>query len=135
MAAPIPPVVQYMILCDDVLPDPQRPGKLMIVGLTTLLRWPEGSTIPLRLEKLVVLLILSDGRGTGTAEIVCINEETGKQLFGSGARPLSFEGKDPSLPYGVTFKVLNCRFPDPGVYSVQFHFDGQVLSKQTIIVR
>ena len=59
----IAPSVRYMLLCDDVL----RSGrKLTIVGLTSEIPWPAALTAPLRLNKLVALLILTDGRGKGT---------------------------------------------------------------------
>jgi hypothetical protein len=123
-----------MIPCDDVVQDAQQPGKLTIVGLITLLRWPP-TTTPLTLERLVVLLILTGGRGTGRGRIRCINEETGLPIFGSGERPISFEGKDPSLPYGVKFKLEDCRFPTPGAYLIQFLFEDEVIHQQTLIVR
>jgi hypothetical protein len=135
MANAIPPVVRYMIPCDEAIVDPQQPGKITIVGLTTVVKWPAEATTAFRLEKLVVLLILAGGRGVGSGRIVCVNEETGQPLFGSADRPVSFEGTNPSLPYGVTFKLLDCRFPGPGEYSIQFELDGEVLSRQTLIVR
>ncbi len=77
MSLVIEPSVLHMILCDEVLRDPQRPGKLTIAGLITLLRWPTGTSTPLHLEQLVILLILTDGRGTGRGRIRCINAVTG----------------------------------------------------------
>jgi hypothetical protein len=135
MSAVIKPTVLNMILCDEVLHDSERPGKLTIVGLISLLRWPAGSTTPLRLEKLVVLLILTDGRGTGRGRIVCSNEETGQPIFGSGELPISFVGKNPSLPFGVQFALRDCRFPAPGAYLVRFLFEDEVISQQSLIVR
>jgi hypothetical protein len=135
MSSATPPVVRYMILCDDVVSDSQRPGKITIVGLTVVIKWPQGTTDPVALEKLVSLLILTDGRGAGTGRIDCINEETGQPVFASPERPISFEGKDPALPYGVVFKLQDCRFPTPGAYSVRFLFDGEELARQTVIVR
>jgi hypothetical protein len=135
MSAVIKPTVLNMILCDEVVRDLQRPGKLTVVGLIWLIHWPEGRTTPLRLEKLSVLLILTDGRGTGRGRILCINEETDQPIFGSGEATISFEGKDPSLPFGASFALRNCNFPTPGVYRVQFHFEDEVLCQQTLIVR
>src|SRR5579863_8392404 len=103
MELSVAPSARYMIVCDEVLKDPKRPGKLIIVGLTTLVIWPSGATSPVCLERLVVLLILTDGRGIGMARIRCLNEETGLPVFGSPARPISFQGKDPAGHYGVTF--------------------------------
>lgn len=129
------PTVQYMILCDDVLSDPQRPRKLMIVGLTTLVKWPEGETKPMMLEKLVASLILLDGHGEGKAKLVCVNDETGMPVWSTPETTVSFVGKNPSLPHAAKLTVLDCRFPTPGIYIVQFHLDGAVLARQTLIVR
>ena len=135
MALTVAPQVRYTIVCDEVVKDEQRAGKLMIVGLTTLVNWPPGSTSPLRLDKLTVLLILTDGRGSGMAQIFCVNEETGLLVFGSPPTPISFEDKDPVGHYGVTFKLQNCPFPTQGVYVVQFRFDDAVVHEQFVTVR
>jgi hypothetical protein len=135
MSISVAPRARYLIVCDEVLTDPQRPGKLIIVGLASLVVWPTGATTPLRLEKLVVLLILTDGRGAGMGRIVCRNEETGAPVFGSPPTRISFEGKDPSGHHAVTFKLLDCRFPAPGVYVVQFLFDDALVQEQLVTVR
>jgi hypothetical protein len=135
MSITVAPRTRYMIVCDEVLPDPQRPRKLMIVGLTSLVQWPPDTTTPARLEKLVVLLVLTDGRGTGTGQVVCRNEESGERVFGSPPNLISFEGKDPAGHYYVTFKLLDCRFPSPGVYVVEFLFDNAVICEQLVTVR
>src|ERR1700722_13101401 len=97
---------RYMILCDEVFPDENRPGKYMIVGLTTLVRWPANSTTPVRLEKLVVYLILTGGRGSGKGQIICFNEETGVKIFRSPPKTISFEGKDPTGHHGLIIRIL-----------------------------
>jgi hypothetical protein len=135
MPLTIVPRARYLILCDDVVPDEKRPGKFLIVGLTTLVNWPVNSTNPVRLEKLVAYLILTDGRGTGKGQIVCFNEETGVKIFSSQANRISFEGKDPAGHHGLIIRVRDCRFPQPGVYVVQFLFDDILVSEQLITVR
>ncbi len=135
MEITVAPRVRYMIVCDEVLKDEQRPGKLIIVGLTTLVVWPAGSTTPVRLDRLVVLLILTDGRGADMARIRCVNEETGLPVFELPSQRISFEGKDPTGHYGVTFTIPDCRFPAPGVYTIQFLYDDKVLSEQLVTVR
>ena len=124
-----------MILCDEVLPDPQRPGKHLIVGLTTQIEWPLGSPEPLRLERLVIYLILTGGRGWGMGQIVCYNEETEAVAFASPPRPISFEDKEPTGHYGVTFRILDCPIPEPGIYIVKFLFDDKLVQQQFLKVR
>jgi hypothetical protein len=135
MEVSVAPHARYMIVCDEVLHDEQRPGKLMIVGLTTLVVWPSETTTALHLEKLTVHLILTDGHGNGAGRIVCFNEETGVLAFGSPPREISFAGKDPAGHYGVTFKLHDCPFPARGVYVVRFLFNETVVDEKLITVR
>jgi hypothetical protein len=135
MSVTVTPSVRYMIVCDEVQKDDSRPGKLTIVGLTSLVIWPSETMTAVSLERLVVLLILTDGRGIGMGRIVFVNEETGKPVFGTPARRISFEGKEPTGHYGVTFALRDCRFPAPGVYLVQFLFNDTVVSQQLVTVR
>ena len=74
MALP-PPVVRHMLLCDDVIPDPSNPKKLLIVGLTSRIR-PTG--LPFRLRKLTVYVELSNGRGSGQAWVDVVEANTGE---------------------------------------------------------
>jgi hypothetical protein len=124
-----------MLLCDEVVVDPARPNKLTIIGLTSHINWPPGLATALHLGKLVVLLILSDGHGEGTGRIEVQEELTGARVFGSAPQHISFIGKDPSRHYGVIFRMLDCRIPAPGAYVVQFMFEGERISEQTLIVR
>jgi hypothetical protein len=64
------PAVRYMLVCDEVL-QAASTGKLTIVGLTSAIHWPAASAEALRLDKLVVLLVLTDGRGKGKSQVVC----------------------------------------------------------------
>jgi hypothetical protein len=63
----------------------------------------------------------------GKGQVVCYNEETGLPVFGSAEVEISFEGKDPTKHYGVQFKLLDCRFPNPGAYVVRFLFNGAAI--------
>ena len=88
MTVAVAPGARYLIVCDEVLPDSQRPEKLMIVGLTSLVAWPAGGTTPVRLEKLAVLLILTDGRARGWVESSAATRKPGRRC--SALRPSAF---------------------------------------------
>jgi hypothetical protein len=135
MTLVLKPTARYMILCDEVVTDERWPGKPVIVGLVSLIRWPVGSTEPFTLPKLCVYLVLTDGRGKGRVRVSCVNEETGHEVFSSPERTLSFEGKDPSGLYGVVCRLTDCRFPQPGVYVVRFLFAEQEVDHRLVHVR
>ena len=135
MALVLKPSSRLMIVCDDVLTDLRWPGKPVIVGPVCLVHWPAGSAEPFMLPKLCVYLVLTDGHGTSQTRISCWNEETNREAFSSPERLLSFEGKNPSGLYSVTFRLTNCKFPQPGVYVVRFLFDGEEVDHHIIHVR
>ena len=64
-----------------------------------------------------------------------MNEETGREIFSSPERALSFEGKDPSGLYSVTFRLTNCKFLQPGVYAVRFLFEREEVDRRIVHVR
>lgn len=129
-----PPKVRYMLVCDEILKDPTRPGKPVIVGLTSLVRW-RGEAEPTTLTKMTVFLVLTDGRGTGRGLVRCVNEVDGDEAFRSTVIPISFAGRDPISLYGVEFRLTDCLFPHPDTYSVQFLFDDEVVEERTVTVR
>jgi hypothetical protein len=137
MSLTLPPRALYMILCDDIISSEYWPRKHLIVGLITLVNWPAGLTTPMRIEKLSAYLILTGGRGTGKGQIVCFDEETGREIFRFPQNPLfiSFEGKDPVGHRGLIMRAIGCPFPQPGVYVLKFLFDDNLVCEQQITVR
>jgi hypothetical protein len=134
MSLVLPPKVRYLIVCDELLKDATRPGKPIIVGLTSLVRW-RGEAEPTILAKMTVFLVLTNGRGVGRGFVRCINEASEEEAFRSGAIPISFVGRDPIGLYGVEFRLSGCLFPAPDTYLVQFLFDDVVVEERNITVR
>ena len=128
------PKVRYMIVCDEILKDASRPGKPLIVGLTSLVRW-RGENEPTMLAKMTVFLVLTDGRGTGRGLIRCVDETDGDEAFRSVVIPISFAGHEPIGLYGVEFRLNDCPFPHPVNYLVQFLFDDAVVEERIVTVR
>src|SRR5436190_20892517 len=119
----VPPVVRYMLLCDDWKVDPANNRRITVVGLMTNLRPLDSFQYPVVCPELCVLLLLTEARGQGEGKITCVFEETGEVIFETQKRVIRFEN-DLLDVVGVPFRIHNCRFPHPGVYSVQFWYDG-----------
>jgi hypothetical protein len=128
------PKVRYMIVCDELLKDATRPGKPVIVGLTSLVRW-RGETEPTMLTKMTVFLVLTDGRGTGRGQIRCVNEVDRDEVFRSPEASISFVGLDPIGLFGQEFRLRDCRFPKPDNYLIQFLFNDIVVEERIVTVR
>ena len=135
MTLVLKPSARNMVVCEDVATDDRWPGKAILVGPVSWIRWPEEETEQVTLPTLCVYLVLSGGRGTGRVRISCINEETEAELFPLQEMTLSFEGRDPSRPYTGVVRLNDCEFPKPGIYVVRFLFENEEVEHRILSVR
>jgi hypothetical protein len=96
----LPPIVKYMILCEDARLEGAPPGSLNIRALTYRLISRSG-TFPAYLPDLCALLILRNGRGAGTGQVVGVHEDTGRTICRSAPQKLHL-GTDP-LGFKIAF--------------------------------
>lgn len=130
----IQPVVRYMLLCEDWHVNPQNERRVTIVGLISNIHALDVPPYPLRYRELCVFLALTEGRGQGEGQIQCVFEETGQRVFQTPRRPISF-GDDPLEVVGIPFRIRDCRFPFPGMYSVQFWYNGVMIEECSLRMR
>ena len=130
----VTPGVRYMILCEDWGVDPINPRRVSIHGLLSTIRSLDQPPYPLLYRELCVFLALTGGRATGTAQIICVFEETGQKIFGTPRREVAF-GDDPLEVVGVAFRIQDCRFPYPGRYSIQFWYDDEQVEERPLLLR
>jgi hypothetical protein len=129
----VPPVVRYMILCDDWLISPDAERRVHILGLSSQVTTPADQIFPLRMD-LCVFLALTEGRGSGVARIVCVHDATQTGLFRSSDHTIEF-GPDPLEIGGVGIRINQCKFPRRGLYSLQFWYDGSLVEERPFRVR
>jgi hypothetical protein len=130
----IKPIVRYMILCEDWRTDPDNNHRVTIIGLISNIRALDQPPYPLLYRELCVFLALTEGRGQGEGQIVCVFEDTGKKIFETNKRSIPF-GPDPLEVLGVPFRIRNCLFPQAALYSVQFWFDGDLVEERPLRMR
>jgi hypothetical protein len=123
-----------MILCEDWGIDPDNPRRVNIRGLLTNIDSVDQPAYPLLFHELCVFLALTEGRGTGEAQIICAAEDTGQQVFGTPKRSVSF-GDDLLEVVGVPFRIRDCVFPEAGLYSVQFWYNDAKLDERPLRLR
>jgi hypothetical protein len=128
------PVVRYMLLCEDWHTDPDEQQRITIVGLISQIVALDEPAYPLLYQQLCVFLVLTEGRGQGEGQIVCVLEETGQKVFETRKRPIVF-GSDPLEIVGVPFRILDCPFPQAGRYLVQFWYDGELVEERPLRLR
>ena len=84
--------------------------------------------------EICVFLALTDGRGRGRVQIRCIFEETNQSIFATPIRRIQF-GRDPVEILGMPFRIRDCLFPFPGVYSLQLWYNNELLAHSPLRLR
>src|SRR5262249_23047381 len=128
-----PPVVQYMILCEDARFEGPPPGRLNVYALTFRLN-SRGGIFPRHFPNLCAFLLLRNGRGTGIGQVVGVHEDTGRVVCRSAPQNLNL-GTDPLEFRGAFFRMKNIVLPAKGAYTFEFRYNGVVLATQSLIVR
>ena len=130
----VKPIVRYMLLCDNWLVDPGNERRVTIVGLISNIRATEEPAYPLLYREFCVFLALTEGREHGKAQIVCILEEDGRRVFATREWDIAFS-EDLLDVIGVPCRIRNCLFPQPGLYSVQFWYKGELVEERPLRLR
>jgi hypothetical protein len=128
------PIVRDMVICDDCRSDPNNSHLAIIVGVLNNINSIDLPSYPLLYRKMCVFLALTEGRGHGEGQIVCVIEETGQEVFATPKREITF-GPDPLAIEGVVFRIRDCPFPVPGMYSIQFWYNGVEASEHPLLLR
>lgn len=128
------PVVRYMILCEDWEVDALNPRKVDILGLLNNVDSLDEPKYPLLIPEICVFLFLTETRGVGTVEIVCTYEETSQIVFRTPKRTVAFQN-NPLEVVAVSFRIKDCRFPQEGIYSFQFCYNGEVVEQRPLRMR
>ncbi len=88
MATTIPPIVRFMILCDDWINHRHRRNRIDILGLQSSIISLENPPFPLLHSELCVLLILTEGHGASDWKISFVFE--GETVFETSPIPIAF---------------------------------------------
>lgn len=128
------PTVRYLILCEDVQTGPDNPHHVTLVGLLSALRSLEQPPFPLLYREICVFLQLTECRGSADGRIEIHHEDSGQVVFRTRTRTIPF-GNDPLEVIGVTFRIRNCLFQQPGLYWVQFWYNEEMIARQPLLLR
>lgn len=128
------PTVRYIILCENVQADPRHPRRVTLVGLISAIRSLEQPPYPLLYPEICVFLQLTECRGLAQGRVELQHADSGEVVFRSRTRSVPF-GSDPLEVIGVTFRIRNCLFQQPGLYWVQFWYNEQLLAQQPLLLR
>lgn len=128
------PTVRYLILCEDVQTGADNPHQVTLVGLISAIRSLEQPPFPLLYREICVFLQLTECRGSADGRIEIHFEDSGQVVFRTRTRTIPF-GNDPLEVVGVTFRIRNCLFQQPGLYWFQFWYNDEMIAQQPLLLR
>jgi hypothetical protein len=128
------PTVRYLILCEDVQTDPDNARRVTLVGLISAIRSLEQPPFPLMYREICVFLQLTECRGPADGRIELHYADSGQVVFRTRTRTIPFVN-DPLEVVGVTFRLRNCLFQEPGLYGVHFWYNEQMIAQQPLLLR
>ncbi len=129
MAPAFVPVAKAMILCDDVVSDPKK-EKVHLMGVFNAIRPRGDPPFPHRQPEFSIYLQLTDAQGKAPGQIVVRQADSDLLVFISPEHPI--ELVDRLQVKWVRFQLLNCLFPQPGLYWVEFVFGGRIVCEQRL---
>lgn len=77
---------------------------------------------------------LTECRGNASCRIEIQHADTGQVVARTKPRIMSLPS-DPLEVYGMSFRIRNCLFLTPGLYSVQLWYNEHVIEQQHLILR
>ncbi len=128
------PTVRYLILCEDVQTDPSSVRRVTLVNLVSSIRSLAEPLYPVKHGELCVFVQMTECRGVGNCRVEIANADSARVVFWTRTRHLTF-GNDPLEIFGLTFRIRNCTFPEPGLYLVQLWYNEHVLAQQPLVLR
>jgi hypothetical protein len=114
--------------------DSDNPRRVTLVGLISAIRSVEQPAFPLFYQEICVFLQLTECRGAAEGRIEIQHADSGQVVFRTRTRTIPF-GNDPLEIVAVTFRLRNCLFQEPGLYSVQFWYNEQMIAQQPLLLR
>jgi hypothetical protein len=134
MAALPRPVPRCIVVCEEVVPDAENPRQLTLVRVVNYVNPVAGAGYPVVRPELSVFVVLTECRGVGRLRIEIRNADTDAVTLRTPDQP-SRAPNNPLGIYGVTFRLRNCVFPEPGLHRVQLLYDDVVLTETPILLR
>jgi hypothetical protein len=128
------PTVRYLIVCEDVQTDPNNPRRITLVGIISAIRSIEEPPFPLLYREICVFLQLTECRGPADGRIEIQHADSGQVMFRTRTRTIPFVS-DPLEVSGVTFRLRDCFFQEPGLYWIQFWYNEQMIAQQPLVLK
>lgn len=128
------PVVRYFLLAEDFATNPINPKKVTVIDLLSTIWSEDDPPYPVVIPEICGVAWLTDGRRPGEAKIVCVSDEASEAIFASQPHTVHV-GDDPLEVHIAAFRIVDCRFPSPGLYTFEFHWNQTKLAECPLRLR
>ena len=127
------PYVRHMLVCEHAEPSPLNPRRANIYGLFSIIVIrTDSASFPCRFG-FTVYIALTECRGDGTGRIVVSDPDAGEVCYRGAPHRIRLSA-NPLDVHAVIFRVSECVVPRPGLYWIEFEFEGVVLRQEPIQV-
>ena len=131
---PRPPVIRDMILCEEIVRDPDHPRRISLLGLLSNINSLDDVPYPLLFPEICVFVQMTQCTGVNDIGVRIEFPDTGNPVFQTKTYPHSF-GNDPLAIHGLSFRIKNCSFPEPGLYSFEFCYNDSAKATRYLLLR
>jgi hypothetical protein len=128
------PIVRHCILCENYVTNPNPPHRLTFEGVMHAIKSLESVPFPLMHQGFCMYLMLTSCRGPAVGKITIEEADTGELILDGIPHHIHLP-TDPLEVIGIPFRIRNLRFPSAGLYWVQFWYNSEMLSQQSLILR
>ena len=125
------PVIRHMLLCDVVRKRKDPSLKFDLLGYFNNVR--AVGAFPWSLS-FSVFVTMTGGRGTAKCRVQVTEADTDEVIHDGDEHRFQFD-VDPTSVHVATIRVGSCTFHRPGLYYVEFMYNGRQLTREALIVR
>lgn len=125
------PVARSWIICEDIVTDPDNPGRVCLMWLTNRIRGTGSPPFPLVHPELCVFGQLTACRGRAELWAEIRHADDDAIVFRTRRRTHTFPN-DPLRVHGLRFRMLNLLFLEPGLYWVQLWCNDRMLAQNPL---
>lgn len=126
------PFIRHMLLCEDVRPRRGNPHKLDVFGLIHSIG-VDVDALPSSVT-FCVYVVMTGGRGNGEGRIVIAEADSETEVYVGDGHPMTFP-QDPVQVVGAIFRISAWLISRPGLFWVEFRYNGNMISRQSLVVR
>ena len=127
------PFVRHMLVCEHAEPAPHNAKRANVFGLfSNIVLRGESARFPIGMG-FTVYVVLTECRGDGTVRILVSDAESGEICY-RGTPHRAKLSSNPLDVHAAIFRVSECMLTHPGLYWIEFEFEGVVLRQEPIHV-